>query len=337
MAASAAQGDTRAAILQVLGIDPAANADDQARLTIERLAQSDPSAQLELAQAVWAQDGLHLEADFVKRLAADYQAEISNLDFRSPYAPAIVNRWVDARTHHKIPTLVDSFDPSTVGYLANATYFHALWATEFKPMSEPVAFHDFSGGVQSPPYMHRDDDVIEYATPGYVADLLPYKGGRFSAVVILPKETPSPSGFAAFLTPSVWSDSMSAFHRAAGDTLNAKCQAWYGDQAGVSCDATLQMPRFKLDYQKDLTETLIAMGLPAAAPLPEFCAGCFISSVVQKTYLEVDEKGTTAAAATGVAVATALRMPTVIDRPFAFAILDNATGAPLFLGVIGNL
>jgi serpin B len=80
------------------------------------------------------------------------------------------------------------------------------------------------------------------------------------------------------------------------------------------------------------------MGMPIPdAPLPDFCDGCYVSSVVQATRLEVDEKGTTAAAATGVAVATALRLPTIVDRPFAFALIDNATDAPLFLGAIGNL
>ncbi len=337
MAASAAQGPTKAALVKLLGIDPTANADEQARQTIERLAQSDPDAQLELAQAVWAQAGLTLNPAYVKRLKDDYQAELGNLDFRSPDAAAVVNRWVDAKTHHKIPTLVDGFDPTTVGYLVNATYFHALWATEFKPLADKIQFRQFSGAIATPPMMHRDDDVIELVTPDYVADLLPYKGGRFSAVLILPRAVLSPADLATFLTPSVWSQTMQAFHRAAGDTLNAKCKSWSGDQMGVSCDGTLQMPKFKLDYQKDLTDTLIAMGMPAGAELPDFCAGCFISTVVQKTYLEVDEKGTTAAAATGVAVATALRLPTVVDRPFAFALIDNATDAPLFLGAIGNL
>jgi serpin B len=80
------------------------------------------------------------------------------------------------------------------------------------------------------------------------------------------------------------------------------------------------------------------MGMPIpGAELPDFCAGCFLSQVVQKTYLEVDEKGTTAAAATGGTVATSAHVPLVVDRPFALALLDNATDAPLFLGVIGSL
>ncbi len=73
------------------------------------------------------------------------------------------------------------------------------------------------------------------------------------------------------------------------------------------------------------------------APVPAFCSKCVLTQVVQKTYLEVDEKGTTAAAASGGNVATAAHIPVVVDHPFAFALIDNATDAPLFLGAIGNL
>jgi len=73
------------------------------------------------------------------------------------------------------------------------------------------------------------------------------------------------------------------------------------------------------------------------ATMPDLCGGCYITRVVQKTHLEIDEKGTTAAAATGVVGATALRLPMTVDRPFAIALIDNASDAPLFLGVIGAL
>jgi serpin B len=96
------------------------------------------------------------------------------------------------------------------------------------------------------------------------------------------------------------------------------------------------MPKFKLEYQAELLPELVAMGM-ATSDLSNICSGCFLSRVVQKAYLEVDEKGTTAAAATGGAVATSARIPTVIDRPFALALIDNASNAPLFLGVIGSL
>ncbi len=338
MAASAADPTERAQMLTVLGIDPSINADEQARQTIARLLSVDPSAQLELAQAVWAQNGLALNPDYVQRLKTDYAAHLSNIDFQSPAAPGIVNRWVAAKTHDKITTLFDSFDPSTVGLIVNATYFHALWATEFKPMPEGAPFHNFSGSDTTPPFMSRGG-VTEYATNQYTAMLLPYKGGRFSAVVILPSAVLSPAEFAAFLTPQVWSNSIDGFRAGTGETFGQKCdgRTVQGDKATIRCDVELQMPKFKLEYRKDLTETLTAMGMPAAPSLPGFCSACQLTTVLQKTYLEVDEKGTTAAAVTGGIVDSALPVPVVVDRPFAFALIDNATGAPMFLGAIGNL
>jgi serpin B len=96
------------------------------------------------------------------------------------------------------------------------------------------------------------------------------------------------------------------------------------------------MPKFKLDYKAELLPELVAMGMEVG-DFPDICGGCFLSDVVQKTYLEVDEKGTTAAAATGGAMLSSARTPTVIDRPFALGLIDNASNAPLFLGVVGNL
>jgi serine protease inhibitor len=97
------------------------------------------------------------------------------------------------------------------------------------------------------------------------------------------------------------------------------------------------MPKFKLDYQADLLPSLTAMGM-AVSPLSNICVDCYISGVAHKTHLEIDEKGTSAQAATAVGVVpVSLPMPIVVDRPFALALIDNASDAPLFLGVIGNL
>jgi serine protease inhibitor len=339
MAASGAQGDTRAAMLKSLGLDPTADPSLELASTIDRLAQSDGNAQLELAQAVWVQKGLKLDPAYVKTLQDRYQAQLAGVDFTSPDAPKVVNSSVDGATHHKIPELVDGFDPSVVGFIANATYFHALWRVEFDAAGKGD-FRTFGGSTSRIDTMKRLENVAELSTPDYRTALLPYKGGRFSALVILPSATLSPAGFAKFLTPAAWALTLAYLHRGTGPSLGGDCHepdVAIAPDAGLACDGTLQMPKFQLDYKKDLTDTLRAMGMPIPGELPAFCGGCALSAVVQKTYLQVDEKGTTAAAATGGVVATALREPMVVDRPFAFALIDNATDAPLFLGAIGNL
>lgn len=338
MAASAARGETQVAMLKTLGLDPAVDPAAEISATISRLAQSDANAQLELAQAVWAQQGLPLSPAHVTKLRNDYRAQLANVDFRSPDASKVVNAWVDKATHHKITELVDGFDPSVLTYLVNATYFHALWRIEFDPR-EPGEFHTFARTKVTVPMMRREENVAELMTPGYVAALLPYKGGRFSAVVLLPRETLSPADFSKFLTQARWTEALRYLHGATGPSLGGDCKYWQSGvpDVGVDCHGTLLMPKFKLDYVKDLTEALAGMGLPIPGAVPEFCADCALTQVVQKTYLDVDEKGTTAAAATGGAVATSAHIPVVVDHPFAFALIDNATDAPLFLGAIGNL
>ncbi len=337
MAASAAHGAARASILRTLGLDPTVDPSAQAKQTIDRLLESDPNAQLELAQAVWAAQGLTMNPQYVARLRGDYRAQIANLDFGSPDAPQVVNNWVDKATHHKIPNLVDGFDPATVAYIVNATYFHALWATELKSAGS-AGFRMFSGASVPVPMMRREDGISQVVTPDYRAALLPYKGGRFSMVLLLPRAVLSPAEFSRFLTRARWDQSMTLFHDAAGGLLGGRSctEKSVGPDVSAVCDFGLVMPKFKLDYSAELLPELQSMGM-ATAGMPDLCGPCFISRVVQKTHLEVDEKGTTATAATGGAGAVALRLPMVVDRPFALALIDNASDAPLFLGVIGNL
>jgi len=338
MAASASNGATRASIMALLGLDPSIDPSSQAKLTIDRLLQSDDNAQLELAQAVWARKGLGMNPTYVAHLRDEYRAQIASLDFTSPGAPKVVNDWVDNATHHKIPQLVDGFDPTTVAYLVNATYFHALWATEFQTSHDALGFHTFSGKIVDLPMMKRDHRVVRLFTPDYQVVLLPYKGGRFSMVLLLPHNVLSPAEFSRFLTQPTWNQALTLLHGSVGPMFGgSSCEDKAADpNVGLDCDGVLVMPKFKLDYKAELLPELMAMGM-AVGDFPDICSGCVLSDVVQKTHLEVDEKGTTAAAATGGAMTVALRMPTVIDRPFALGIIDNASDAPLFLGVIGNL
>lgn len=337
MAASAAHGSSRASILAVLGLDPSVDPSPQAKQTIDRLVESDPDVQLELAQAVWAARDLTINAQYAARLRGDYRAQIASLDFTSAGAPRVVNDWVGNATHHKIPQLVDSFDPNARAYLVNATYFHALWATEFKSAGS-ASFHTFSGSSVEVPMMHREDGVTQVATRDYRAALLPYKGGRFSMLLLAPSAVLTPAEFSRFLTRGVWDQTLVLLHGAVGDLLGGSHCTDKSAAPDVSafCDGGLVMPKFTLDYSAELLPELKAMGMGQPG-MPDLCGGCFITRVVQKTHLEVDEKGTTATAATGVVGATALRLPMRVDRPFAVALIDNASDAPLFLGVVGQL
>jgi serpin B len=342
MIASGAKGDARAAILSTLGLDPSADPGAEAKSTLDRLAQSDANSQLELANSVWAQKGLVLNPAYAKSLRDNYRAQISNIDFLSPSAPRTVNEWVGAATHHQIKNLVDKFDPTTVTYLVNATYFHAEWPTEMNTLHEKRYFKNFSGGSVSVPMMRSQSRLTFVYAPDYEAVLVPYRGGRYSLLLVLPRKQLSPQGFSQFLTPSLWTETWRSLHQALGPTLGPHCESVStGPNTGVACEVYLELPRFKIDYDATLTPHLAAMGMASAmgtgADFSDICGGCVLSEVVQKTHLEIDEKGTTASAATGGAMTVSLPRTVVIDRPFGLALIDNATDAPLFLGVIGQL
>ncbi len=339
MAASAAEGQDRGAMLTTLGLDPNVDPSAQARRTIERLVQTDPDTQLELAQAVWTQQGQRMDPAYAARLRSDYHAEVANLDFTSSDAPSVVNRWVDTATHHKITGLVDSFDSSVVAFLVNATYFHALWRIQFDTHGVG-GFHTFTGSTAQVPMMQRTGNVTVLTTPEYSAAQLPYKGGRFGALLLLPRSSLTPAAFADFLTLERWQQAIRYLHLATGPSLGGSCvplDAAPAPDVGIDCEGTLVMPKFTLDYKKDLTKTLGAMGMPVPGAVMSGLCQCFLSDVVQKTYLQVDETGTTAVVASGGVGATSAPIPMVVDHPFAFAIIDNATDAPLFVGAIGDL
>lgn len=340
MIASAADGETRTGLLRGLGLDPSVDPSAEVSETIKRLAQSDSNSQVELAQAVWVQNGLKLDPAYVSRLRNDYRARLANLDFTSPQAAGIVNRWVSDSTHGTIKELIDQFDPSTVAFLANATYFHASWPTELAVLKDVRHFTTFTGASVPVTMMQSEGPSTLITTPTYHAMLLRYRGGRFSFLVILPNGVLTPSAFSRFLTPVLWNQTFGLLHQARGESVaGSTCTAVsVNDSTTVGCGAYLQLPRFKLDYGADLTKTLGALGMPVpGAALPRICSGCALTYVVQKTHIEVDEKGTTASAATGGAAAVSLPMTVVLDHPFALALIDNATDAPLFMGVVGQL
>jgi serine protease inhibitor len=325
MAASGAHGPTRDAILTTLGLDPSVDPSADAGANIERLAQSDPGAVLEIANAIWIDKNLSLSPAYVAKARQDYKAPIANLDFASPGAPKTINDWVRGATHEKIPKLVDQLDPRMIAFLANATYFHADWATGFDPKETHRApFQTFTGTTQQAQMMSRTGDFTFVQTPAYQAVLLLYKSARFSMLVLLPAKTLSAQEFSKFLDAALWQEVRAGLHKGKG---------------------SLGMPRISLDYHVDLTDTLKAMGMTPAmvdsAGFADLCGSCYISQVVHASRLEIDEQGTTAAAATGVGLMpTSLDMNELhmtVDRPFALGLIDNATGAPLFLGVIGQL
>lgn len=285
------------------------------------------------ANSVWAEkNGFTLNEDYAARLKSLYNAEINPIAFREPGAADRINGWVSDATDGMIPGLVDDNTVRALTMLlVNAICFDAKWE---RPFNENTVKGDFTcadGSKVKVDYMYSKSDrlLIDHAgTTGFVK---PYSGGAYSFVGLLPPEGTSLDSYLAGMSGKDFIELVDA--AAACDNLKVK------------------MPRFKLDYSIILNDMLKALGVerafdPGAAELGglgQTGGNLYVDTVLQKTHIDVDTEGTRAAAVTAVMVkATAAYPPPKyrevnLDRPFVYAIIDNATSTPIFIGTVADL
>jgi serine protease inhibitor len=281
----------------------------------------DAKVQLAIANSIWVRLGMTLSPDFAQRIKGYYTGEAINLDFTRADAADIINQWVENKTHEKIKDLVTLADVSpAILILINAIYFKGIWANQFdKEKTVERDFHTLDGNLKPCLMMSQSGTYPYYETAEFQAVSLPYGAGRISMYVFLPKPAYSIGDFQKALTAVNWQKWMSKFHSAEGAII---------------------LPRFRIEYGKDLVKGLKVLGGDMVAG-PDFTgmgAGpLIISKVIHKTFIEVNEEGTEAAAATAIVMTRGLApapFSMVIDRPFFAAIRDNTTGALLFTGFI---
>jgi serpin B len=306
-----------------------AMADVQAALMYVELAGPDEEPlRLSIANALWGQQGYPFRADYLDLLDAYYGAGLRQLDFVAAPEPArqTINDWVADETEDRIQDLLPpgSIDVDTRLVLTNAIYFKGAWVTSFEDyLSVDGPFTRLDGSTVTVPMMGQTEYFAYAALEDYQAVALPYQGG-FTAMLILVPEAGHFDAFEAALDMDVF--------QAALDSL-------------ASTNLALTMPSFEAETDFSLVETLAALGMIDAfdpdradfSGMADTAGGnLYVSEVVHKAFIAVDEAGTEAAAATGVVVGvtSAGPMPVelTIDRPFVYAIYDQASGAILFLG-----
>ena len=276
---------------------------------------------LDIANSIWIQDGMTVLPAYLDTLAENYDAGLFVQNFASAPEPArkAINSWVADLTEDQIPTLfpAGSINTLTRLVLANAVFFHGDWKVPFRKDSSNGVFHALTGDV-SVPTMHGDFNARIWSGPGWNAGSLDYVGDTTSMIIVMP-DAGTFGTFEAALTPELLG-AMLAGTRSAGS-------------------ADLFMPRFKFATDVALGETLSALGMPEAFGDKADFSGINgardlrVQQVIHKAIIAVDEKGTTASAATGVSVGVTSAPPTlVVDRPFLFFIRHNPTGAILFQG-----
>ncbi len=331
MVENGAAGQTKTEMQQVLHTTnlPSAALNESFKELNQQLA-SRKDVTLNLANGIWFKQGFHLKPVFVADNKNFFKAELAAVDFGSPNSAQTINNWAEKQTQGRIKDVVQyPFHPLTRVILANAIYFKGKWVRPFdKNQTWPDKFYLADGGQKESPMMLQRGDFQYQETPDFQAVQLPYSGG-LQMEVFLPATNLSPQKLiVSFRTSGNWQNNIqSAFNKREG---------------------LLKLPKFKLEYDVRLNYPLETLGMKHAFIEGEadFFAMAdeplFIGLVKQKSYVDVDEEGTEAAAVTVVVMEkgmaprpmNAFRM--IVDRPFLFVISDDATDSILFIGIVND-
>jgi serine protease inhibitor len=328
MTYNGARGETRRAISHALELGEM-QPDDLNRANAglsQSLQQLDPQVHLAIANSLWARAGLAFKPDFTRRNQEFYQAQIEQLDFADPRAPATINAWVKQNTNGKIERIVDQINRDALLFLINAIYFKGAWARQFdQRLTKDAPFTLLDGRPKQLPLMSQSGKYRYYEGQGFQSASLPYGGGRLSMYVFLPDQRSSLEAFTQELNRKRWDEWMPRYRETEG---------------------RIALPRFKLEYETTLNDALQALGMAIAfssrADFGDMCSSephVCVDEVKHKTFVEVNEQGTEAAAVTSVGMMRASFSPQrtfsmIVDRPFFCAIRDNQTGTILFMGSI---
>ncbi len=331
MTYNGAEGATEEAMQNVLELAGLTEQEinESYRGLIDLLTQLDPKVIFEIANSIWYREGLPVKQEFINLNRIYFDAEVAALNFNAPDASKTINGWVDEKTHGKITEIVpDQIDPETVMFLINAIYFKGTWTCEFDKEDTREDWFTLPDNSRIRCQMMRKENEFSYFENDlFQAVDLPYGNEKFSMTIFLPK-------------PEVDIDSLiSQFNQENWST-------WLGRFASDS--GKLYFPKFTLEYKIELNDVLTVLGMgvafnPARADFSGIAevnplANLFISKVLHKTYIKVDEEGTEAAAVTSVEIVFTSIPPSGfvmrVDRPFVFAIRESHSQTILFMGKI---
>jgi len=319
-----ARGETAEEMQQVFGWDKVdARRFSSNRFIYDRLNDPDGTCEICTANALWVQDGFPFEGDYIGVITEGYGGEATVVDFtRSVETREAINAWVENRTKGRIQDLLpqDMIHGDVKFVLTNAVYFKGDWVNPFDPAQTGEApFYLIDGNPVTAEMMYIRDTWFNYTeTADVQVAELPYKGGDYSMVIVLPKE-----------------NNLEEVEREITEDSYFNWLSAMNEEELVMC-----LPKFKLECKYDMKEDLIEMGMPLAftsdADLTKMSSeeGLFIEYVVHQACVEVNEKGSEAAAATGasgvMSIPSGVRF--IVDHPFLFTIMDSETGLILFMG-----
>ncbi|MBN1158135.1 MAG: serpin family protein, partial [Bacteroidales bacterium] len=297
---------------------------DSYKSLIEALVSVDPKVLLEIANSIWYRQDFNVLPEFTDVNQEYFDAEVSALDFSQPSAIKTINGWVADKTHDKITEIIEEIPGDVVMYLINAIYFKGIWKYEFdEEDTYDDVFHLKDGNPLTVPFMQQEAS-LRYADNDLVLMVeLPYGQGNYNMIILLPHTDKTTDEVAASLAQGSW-------------------DGWLNMLSEQK--VLVKLPKFKFEYKNLLNDELSAMGMDVAfTPLADFSkingtGGIWISRVIHKSFVEVNEEGTEAAAVTAVEMVESISGPEpdyinfTVNRPFLFVIREIDTGTILFIG-----
>lgn len=282
----------------------------------------DPQTRFTIANSIWYDQTFPFNASFLDESKQYFDAEVAGLDFTSPSALTTINSWVDTQTNGKIPGILEQIDSDEVMFLVNAIYFKGTWVKQFdKSKTVDAPFYAADATTSTVPMMSRAPGVLLTRNAEYSAVDLPYGNSAFTMTVVLPNG--DIDAFAESFDEAKW---------------NALLSSLRDNDVGV------YLPRFRIEWKRLLNPDLERLGMRSAFVDADFTRmsplgrSLVITKVIQKTYVDVDEEGTEAAAATSVGIGpTSAPVSFRADRPFLVVIRERFSGTILFIGKIAKL
>ena len=294
------------------------------------LDQNSDKIQLHIANSIWLNNQYSFQEEFATTNKDYFNAEIKEIDVQDPQSPKMINDWVNSKTNGKIEKIVgDELSPDLVTMLINAIYFKGNWTYPFDPsLTEEKTFTLENGSTIEIPLMELHEELSYTKNNIFQAVSLPYGDENMTMKVFLPNENVSLKEFEKMLSIDQWQDWKSGFYETEG---------------------TILLPKFTLEYEVELKETLKTLGMPSAfndanfSKMIEGNTDIAITNVKQKTFIDINEEGTEAAAVTSVEMAETTAIQPIhepfyleVNRPFFIAIVDETSGSILFMGSIVN-
>jgi serpin B len=326
MTLNGANGATRDSMLKALrmnGLTPEIINSSYKSLT-EALFNVDKRVLISIANSVWSEKNFVVKKPFTDILTGYYNAESRSFDITDPQVPSLINNWIDTKTNGLIKNMVDKLDPNTVMLLINAIYFKGKWKSQFDAANTVQgSFYKPGGVTEQVPMMKQTSDYKIYKGEGFTLAELPYGQGNFVMDVILPDDNNGINNIIPLINDNT-------------------VKGWLNLMSSRKTD--LSFPRFKYEYKKELTDILTDMGMGITfgnnADFSNISdLKLYISLVLHQAFIETNEEGTEAAAATIVGISnTAIIEPfnLNIDHSFLYIIRETTTNSILFMGRVAD-